>query len=136
MTYVSGECMDLEDHLLSVRLRDFLDGQYPSEKAKRLARDINCEVRTAKNILDKRTPHWPSARHLRAIVQRFGRDVLEAVFEADIDAVNARLAQEERDLAEKLAQIAARRQQVTGDRSSLVSNVVAAPRRAQDRRRA
>jgi hypothetical protein len=75
MTYAVDHFMDLGDHDLQKRLTRFLEQQYPSERASRLACDIDCDVRTAKNILDR---HWPSARHMRAIIQRFGHDVIEA----------------------------------------------------------
>lgn len=133
MTYSGTDCMDLEDYVLQQRLAEYLRAQYPAEREKRLARDIGCEVRTAKNILNR---HWPSARHLRAIVQRFGRDVLEVVFTVDIDPVDARLAKEERELEEQLARTRARRRQITGGRAGGSGRVApTAPRlRSVDRR--
>lgn len=130
MTYYGAQSMDVEDHILSDRLSEFLRAQYPSEREKRLARDIGCDPRTAKNLLNR---HWPSARHLRAIVQRFGRDVIDAVFAVEIDPIDARLAQEERALAEKLALVTARRRQVTGGREGSPGRV--APPEAMGARR-
>ncbi|WGM47679.1 hypothetical protein KOAAANKH_02561 [Brevundimonas sp. NIBR10] len=88
-----------ESQVLQARLRRFLR---PRVTAKALARQIDCDPRTAQNIL---AGHWPSARHWLNIVQAFGKDVTEAVFHPD-DAA-ARLEQEvqalERQLAEKRA---------------------------------
>lgn len=123
MTYVGAECMDVEDHILSSRLSDFLHDQYPSDRSKRLARDIGCEPRTAKNILNR---HWPSARHLRAIIQRFGTDVIDAVFTVEVEPVVARLTAEERRLEEQLAQAQARRRQAQGGRDGVPGRVVTA----------
>lgn len=111
MTHAVEHYMDLGDHDLQKRLTRFLERQYPSERASRLACDIDCDVRTAKNILDR---HWPSARHMRAIIQRFGRDVIEAVFAPDIEPVLARLSHEERQLEERLEAVRARRRQAAG----------------------
>jgi hypothetical protein len=83
--------MAREDHTLQARMSAFLRSHSDGDAACRLAQDIDCDPRTAKNLLDK---HWPSARHMRGIVKRFGRDVWEAVFEPDIDATIARLAGE------------------------------------------
>jgi hypothetical protein len=128
MAEIGTHFMDLEDYALQQRLAEFLRSQYPSEHAragieKRLGRDIQCDVRTAKNLL---AGHWPSARHLRAIVKRFGRDVWDVVFEPDVDPTIAKLKQEVRELEEKLAQANARYQQVSGDR---VGGGVSYPRR-------
>jgi hypothetical protein len=111
MTYVVEHFMDLGDHDLQKRLARFLEGQYGSDRACRLAQDIDCDVRTAKNILDR---HWPSARHLRSIIRRFGRDVIEAVFAPEIEPVLARLSAEERELEERLERVRARRRQAAG----------------------
>jgi hypothetical protein len=100
-----------EDHDLRRRLADFLTDQYESERESRLARDIACDPRTAKNILNQ---HWPNARHWAAIVRRFGRDVIEAVFSPEIDSTLARLAAEERELERKLQMARARRRQAQG----------------------
>lgn len=61
--------------------------------AKQLARLIDSDVRTAENI---RRGYWPQARHFAAIVHAFGRDVIDAVFNPELDAVEARLEAEER----------------------------------------
>jgi len=119
MSHAVEHYMDLGDQDLPKRLTRFLEAQYSDNKACRLACDIDCDPRTAKNILDR---HWPSARHMRAIVRRFGRDVLDAVFAPEIEPVLARLTAEERALEEKLELARARRRQVQGGayRPSLV----------------
>lgn len=112
MPLTGANCVDVEDHILSSRLAEFLRDQYPQGgREKLLARDIGCEPRTAKNILNN---YWPCARHLRAIVQRFGQDVITAVFTPDIEPEAARLAQEVRALEDQLAQANARLNQVAG----------------------
>lgn len=111
MAYLTDHFMDLEDHNLQRRLTRFLEKQYPSDHACRLAQDINCDPRTAKNILAR---HWPSAKHMQAIVRRFGRDVIEAVFSPEIEPVAARLALEVRELEEALERKRAHRRQVEG----------------------
>lgn len=111
MTYAVDHFMDLGDHDLQKRLTRFLEAQYQSERASRLACDIDCDVRTAKNILDRR---WPSARHMRGIIRRFGQDVIDAVFMPEIEPVRARLAREVRELEEALEQKRAHRRQIEG----------------------
>jgi hypothetical protein len=103
--------MDLENDALRKRLGRFLEQQYPGDRACRLSRDIDCDPRTAQNILNC---HWPNARHMRAIVRRFGRDLIEAVFAPEIEPTLARLTIEEREAEERLEQIRARRRQAAG----------------------
>jgi hypothetical protein len=95
---------------LSEMLGDFLRRKTPS--AKDLARLIDCDPRTAEGFRAGR--YWPSARHWRLIARAFGRDVLAAVFEPEIDHVLARLTMEERQLEERLNEIRARRRQARG----------------------
>jgi hypothetical protein len=125
--------VDVEDHILSSRLAEFLRDQYPQgAREKQLARDIGCEPRTAKNILNN---YWPSARHLRAIVRRFGQDVITAVFTPDIEPEAARLAKEVRDLEDKLAQANARLKQVAGSDAGYPRRVAQHPLSSQKTRR-
>ena len=110
MTCAGVNFVDEEDYVLQQRLIRFLQtrDRYKTNGPKHLAFDIDCAERTAKNILGG---HWPSARHFRRIVKMFRRDVIEALFAEDIDAVNARLAAEERNLEEQLHSISERRSQ-------------------------
>jgi hypothetical protein len=73
--------------ILSKRLGAFLKRQ---GSAKQLALQIDCDERTARNILGGRA--WPIARHWWNIWVEFGDDVLEAVFHPE--RVEARLARE------------------------------------------
>lgn len=76
--------------LLQTRLREFLR---PRVTAKTLARAIECDPRTAENMMGG---HWPAARHWLGLVRVFGDDVVEAVFRPE-DAA-ARLEREIREL--------------------------------------
>ena len=97
-------CLRDDPQILSDRLADFIR---PKVTAKELARAIDSDVRTAENI---RRGHWPQAKHWRGIVRAFGRDVLDAVFNPEIDAVEARLQEEERHAREVYLAARARRQ--------------------------
>jgi len=99
--------------ILLTRLADYVE-PYP---AKKLARWIGCTEKTAAHF--KAGTAWPNARHWRLIVQHFGRDVLAAVFEPEIDETLARLRREERELREKLHEIEARRRKALGDLDSV-----------------
>lgn len=83
-----------------------------TSSAKDLAKLIECDPRTAEGFRAGR--YWPGARHWRLIARAFGRDVLAAVFEPEIDHVLARLTMEERQLEERLNEIRARRRQARG----------------------
>ncbi len=99
-----------DDHnALSARLGTFLRSR--SGNAKVLGRQIGADPRTAESIL---AGHWPSARNWRGIVRAFGRDVLDAVFAPDIDAVVARLSEEERQIEERLEAVRAHRRALAG----------------------
>lgn len=111
MTQTADLFMGLEHHDLRARLSDFLGARYTRDRAKRLARDIDSDPRTAENILNG---HWPSAKHWQGIVRVFGRDVLDAVFAPDIDPVAARLEAEVRALEERLEAKRAEARQVGG----------------------
>lgn len=111
MTYAAEQFIVDEHNDLRLRLSTFLRQRFPADGAKRLAREIDCDPRTAESIL---LGHWPNAQNWRGIARAFGRDVLAAVFEPDINPVLARLTAEERQLEERLNEIRARRQQVQG----------------------
>jgi hypothetical protein len=95
---------------LSEMLGDFLRRRTSS--AKELARLIDCDPRTAEGFRAGR--YWPGARHWKLIARAFGRDILAAVFEPEIDETLARLRREERELEERLHEIRARRTQAAG----------------------
>jgi hypothetical protein len=108
---MTGQTMTIqrEDPLiLSERLAKYFQ-PYP---AKVLARTIDCTESTAENFRLARS--WPSARHWRLIVQAFGRDVLAAVFDPEINDTLARLHREERQLQERLDEIKTRRRKAAG----------------------
>lgn len=111
MTYAGGHYMDHEGQLLQQRLAAFLRRQYAAERESRLARDIDCDPRTAKNLLNET---WPNARHWARIVRRFGQDVLDAVFAPEVDETVARLAEELRQLEELLEKKRADARQAEG----------------------
>lgn len=87
--------MGQNPQLLSERLSVYLRRR---TNAKSLAREIDCDPRTAENIL---SGHWPGARHWLGIVRAFGHDVTEAVFHPQ-DAI-ARLETEVERLERELA---------------------------------
>lgn len=91
---------------LQTRLASFVAGRMTT---KQLARLLDSDVRTAENI---RRGHWPQARHFAAIVRAFGRDVIDAVFSPELDAVEARLEAEERLARQAYLAARARRQAV------------------------
>ena len=96
----------------SERLAIYLRGQYRRDhRTKRLSSDIDCTPKAAENILGG---HWPSDLHFAAIVRRFGRDVLDAVFGSEIDATIARLTEEARTLEQQLSDVRARTRQAKG----------------------
>jgi hypothetical protein len=97
---------------LSDRLPAFLARRLPhAGRDKHLAREIDVDPRTARNIL---AGHWPSREAWRGIVRAFGRDVLDAVFAPEIDEVLARQAAEIKALEEQLANRRARYRAVAG----------------------
>jgi hypothetical protein len=108
MSLASDTFMDGDDHILLKRFADYVQ-PYPE---KVLARTIGCTERTAKHF--RNGTSWPTARHWRLIVQAFGRDVLAAVFDPEINDTVARLKREERQLEERLEDIRKRRRQALG----------------------
>lgn len=91
MAHTSERFMVGDDQLLQNRLAAFLRERFPRDTACELARRIDCDERTARNIV---AAHWPRAKHFRSIVREFGRDVLDALFEPDINETVARLKRE------------------------------------------
>lgn len=108
MAYDGALFVDDNPRILLDRLADYLE-PYP---AKKLSRWIGCTEKTGDAF--RRGESWPNARHWRLIVQHFGRDILAAVFEPEIDETLARLRREERELREKLHEIEARRIKALG----------------------
>jgi hypothetical protein len=80
--------------------------------AKVLAKTIDCTERTAESFRLGRS--WPTARHWRLIVRAFGRDVIAAVFDPEINETLARLNREQAQLEERLDEIRQRRRQAVG----------------------
>jgi hypothetical protein len=101
--------MDDDDQILLRRFSEYVR-PYPE---KVLARTIGCTERTAKHF--RNGTSWPTARHWRLIVQAFGRDVLSAVFDPEIDDTLARLNREQAQLEARLDEIRARRRKAAGD---------------------
>ncbi len=100
MTQCELYCMTSDDQVLTRRLSGFLRRQYPdANRDKRLASHLDIHPRTARNYFNN---IWPGARAWRAIVRRFGRDVLAAVFEPEIDDVLAARRAEIRRLEDEL----------------------------------
>lgn len=91
--------MGRNPHLLSERLAAYLRRR---TNAKGLAGAINCDPRTAENIL---AGHWPSARHWLGLTSAFGADVVEAVFtpQTAVERLQHEADELERQLAEKRA---------------------------------
>lgn len=109
MTYGGALFMDDDDQILLRRFADYVR-PYP---AKVLARTINCTERTAKHY--RNATSWPTARHWKLIVRAFGRDVLAAVFDPEINDTLARLEREARQLEARLAEVHALRRAAAGD---------------------
>lgn len=109
MAYDGTLFMGDDPKILLKRLADYVE-PYP---AKKLARWFGCTEKTAEHF--RGGTSWPNARHWQLIVRHFGRDVLSAVFEPEIDETLARLRREERELREKLHEIEARRRKALGD---------------------
>jgi hypothetical protein len=108
MAYDGTFFMDDDPRILLKRVGSYLE-PYP---AKKLSRWIGCTEKTADAF--RRGESWPNAKHWRLIVQHFGRDILAAVFEPEIDETLARLRREERELREKLHELEARRLKALG----------------------
>lgn len=115
MTYAGHSFMGTESqhaHRPSQRLALYLRGQYRRDhRSSALSRDIECTAKAAENILNG---HWPNDRHFAAIVGRFGRDVLDAVFGPEIDETVSRLTAKARELEQQLQEVRALQRQATG----------------------
>lgn len=95
------------------RLRAYLRAHYDGPRSvMRMSYDVGCSRKTAENILDGE--HWPNDLTFAAIVRRFGKDLLEAIFNPEIDPVVARLEEEERQLDRQLQAIRAKKKQAAG----------------------
>lgn len=108
MTCTGSNFMDDDDQILLRRWAEYVR-PYPE---KVLARTIGCTERTAKHY--RNGTSWPTARHWRLIVRAFGRDVLAAVFDPEINDTLARLNRERRQLEERLDEIRARERAASG----------------------
>lgn len=121
----SVHIMDFEDQTLLDRFAEYVR-PYP---AKVLAQAIKCDERTAKHF--RAGTSWPTHRHWREIIRAFGRDVIAAVFEPEINDTLARLDREAVQLEERLALVRARRRQAVGGlEGDEDSGFAADPRRA------
>jgi hypothetical protein len=128
MAYDGQLFMGDDPKILLTRLAEYVE-PYP---AKKLAKWFGCTEKTASHF--KAGTAWPNARHWRLIVRQFGRDILSAVFEPEIDETLARLRREERELRERLHEVEARRRQALGDLAEFEErNHAAADRPALDR---
>jgi predicted transcriptional regulator len=103
MTCESATFMEDDPQILLRRFADYVR-PYP---AKVLAGMAGCTEKTAEHY--RNGVSWPSARHWRLIVRAFGRDVLAAVFEPEINDTLARLNREAAQLEERLDEIRRRR---------------------------
>jgi hypothetical protein len=108
MSLAGMNYMDDDDQILLKRWAEYVR-PFPE---KVLARTIGCTERTAKHY--RNGTSWPTARHWRLIVRAFGRDVLAAVFDPEINDTLARLNREQAQLEARLDEIRARRRQATG----------------------
>ncbi len=104
MTDITEHFMAENRQPLHRRLPAFLSGRVTSPKD--LARSIDVDPRTARNILEG---HWPSREAWRGLVRAWGYDVLEAVFAPDIDHAAARQTAELKRQEELLEHREARR---------------------------
>ncbi len=108
MAFDGSLFMDENPRILLDRLAEYVQ-PYP---AKKLSGWFGCTEKTADAF--RRGESWPNARHWRLIVRHFGRDILAAVFEPEINETLARLRREERELREKLHDLEARRIKALG----------------------
>lgn len=112
MTQMEMQLMQEDCHVLQARLSRFLSDRFVGPcRDQNLARIVQSSPRTARNYFND---VWPGARAWRGIVREFGRDVIAAVFDPDIDPVLATLRAEETRLNAALQSIRARRVQAEG----------------------
>lgn len=90
--------MQLTESDPRILLGEFLTSR--SSSAKELARQIDCDPRSAESYRAGR--HWPPARHWMGLIRTFGEDVTEAVFHPDKAA--QRLEREVQTLEHQLAE--------------------------------
>jgi hypothetical protein len=109
MTYAERTFMGDGPTILLERFAAYVR-PYP---AKKLAEWFGCTEKTAENF--RAGVSWPNARHWRLIVRTFGRDILAALYDPEIDNTLARLRREERELEERLHELRARRRSAAGD---------------------
>lgn len=114
--------MHFEDQVLPERIAAFVRRSIPRDTACHLARRIDCDPRTAKNIV---RGHMPQAKHLRRIVAEFGYDFIAAVFEPDINQTLARLKEEVAHLEAEAEQRRARLRQAAGVMAGATAGVAA-----------
>lgn len=93
------------------RLRNFLEERYRGRPGA-LAHDVAISPKVAENLL---AGHWPGDMTFAAILRCFGRDLVAAVFDPEIEPVLARLNEEERRLERALEEARQRRRQVGGN---------------------
>ncbi len=121
-----------EQHFMAPFVHDRSPAERPRDRLARflspytpqtLAREIGTTKKAAQNIL---AGHWPGDLTFAGIVQRFGQDVLDAVFAPEISPVLARLKEEERALNAALEATRGRLRQmdggVAGARQSLAAS--------------
>ncbi len=107
MTWAGENFMEDDPQILLRRFAEYVR-PYP---AKSLALMGGCAEKTAEHW--RNGVSWPTARHWKLIVRAFGRDVLAAVFDPEINDTLARLRREEAQLEERLEQARARRRRAT-----------------------
>lgn len=111
MTSLELDCMgEIPQSRPKLRLNAYLRERYRSVSA--MAYDLRLPRKTAENLLVG--CNWPSDTTFAALVRRFGKDLLEALFNPEIEPVVARLEEEERQLDRQLQAVRARRKQATG----------------------
>lgn len=108
MTCESPTFMEDDPQILLRRFSEYVR-PYP---AKVLATMAGCTEKTAEHF--RNGVSWPTARHWRLIVRAFGRDVLAAVFDPEINDTLARLNREQAQLEARLDEIRTRRRQAAG----------------------
>jgi|SRR5579859_692829 len=128
MTHLERNCLGSDTHVShepGPSLGAYLRRRYRRDhRVKRLADDLGCTPKAAENILNG---HWPNARLFRAIVRRFGQDVLDALFGSDVD--RARLEAEVRELEEELERKRVGLRQAAGAGARLQGRMAAAEER-------
>lgn len=112
MSLAGATFMEDDPQILLKRFSEYVK-PYP---AKTLAELAGCTDKTAEHF--RNGTSWPTARHWKLIVRAFGRDVLAAVFDPEINDTLARLNREQAQLERRLDEIRQRRRAATGDLDS------------------